>query len=264
MTDADRGQVAATAADVYEQFFLPALFEQWADPILDAAGVAEGDHVLDVGCGTGVVARSAVSRVGNTGSVTGVDPNEGMLTVARRHDGIEWREGFAEKLPFEDDSFDAVVSQFAMMFFTDPKRAIGEFARVGRGGSRVAVATWAPLHETPGYAAVVAILDRLFGKEAADALRAPYHMGDREAIEALFSEELVNVEVLVREGVARFESIEDWVYTDIKGWTLADMPDDDFERFSSVAQEELKRFTDDRGRVSFPAPAVIATGMVPE
>lgn len=76
---AARGQVAASAAEVYEEFFVPALFEQWAEPVLDAAGVAVGDVLLDVGCGTGVVARAAARRVGPAGEVTGLDRNAGML-----------------------------------------------------------------------------------------------------------------------------------------------------------------------------------------
>lgn len=84
---ASRGQVSGDAAEVYEQFFVPALFGQWAGHTLDAAGITEtsgpGSRVLDVGCGTGVVARKAARRVGPTGRVRGLDPNAGMLAEAR-------------------------------------------------------------------------------------------------------------------------------------------------------------------------------------
>ena len=108
-TDAARGQVAAAAAEVYEEFFVPALFGQWAAPMLDAAGVAAGDAVLDVGCGTGVVARAAARRVGPTGEVVGLDRNDGMLAVAARSlEPVTWRQGVAERLPFDDGRFDRV------------------------------------------------------------------------------------------------------------------------------------------------------------
>lgn len=260
MTDADRGQVAATAAEIYEAFFLPALFEQWAGQVLDAAGVAEGDHLLDVGCGTGVLAREARGRVGRAGRVVGVDPNDGMLAVARRTPDVEWQTGSAEDLPFEDDIFHIVVSQFAMMFFEDRTKALQEMKRVLRRDGRVAIATWASLPDTPGYAAMVDLLDRLFGTEAGDALRAPYNMGDPDELHELLTGVFADVEITQLDGTARFDSIEDWVHTDIRGWTLSDMSDEDYERLLEAAQSELARFTDDTGRVTFRAPALIGVG----
>ena len=84
MSDTDRGQVSAAAAEVYDSFFVPALFEQWTDVVLEVADVRSGHRVLDVGCGTGVLARAAHARVGAGGHVAGLDPNDGMLAVARR------------------------------------------------------------------------------------------------------------------------------------------------------------------------------------
>lgn len=72
MTDATRGQVSGSAAEIYEAFFLPALFAQWPEHVLDAAGVGPGDHVLDVGTGTGVLARAASQRVGAEEEVIGL------------------------------------------------------------------------------------------------------------------------------------------------------------------------------------------------
>lgn len=261
MTDANQGQVAATAAEVYEEFFIPALFGDWPDRVLDAAAVAGGHQVLDVGCGTGVLARAAAARAGADGRVVGLDPNEGMLSVARRAAApIEWRSGLAENLPFDDATFDRVVSQFAIMFFTDREAAIAEMARVLAPGGTVAVAAWASLDDTPGYAAMVELLRELFGDEAADALIAPYILGDRAEVHDLLSTAFPDVTVTLHDGVARFESIEAWVHTDIRGWTLADTIDDNqYQTLLGEAERTLTRFTDDQGRVRFSAPALVAT-----
>ena len=261
MTDAQRGRIVQSAAQVYEEFFVPALFGQWPEHVLDAVGASEGDRVLDVGCGTGVLARAAAERVGRTGQVAGVDPNEAMLAVARRLDPeVTWKTGVAEQLPYPDASFDRVVSQFALMFFTDRTAALAEMARVLAPARSVAIATWASLDTTPGYAAMVELLGELFGDDAADALRAPFLLGDPEQVHELVATAFTNPVVTKHDGTARFESIEAWVHTDVRGWTLASMiSDDQYETLLREATRRLTRFTDADGRVAFPAPALITT-----
>lgn len=261
-SDAERGQVAASAAEVYEQFFVPALFGEWPPRVLDAAEVASGQRVLDVACGTGVLARAAADRVGPTGSVVGLDVNEQMLAVAAvAAPAVEWRNGAAESLPFEDGSFDAAVSQFGLMFFEDRVASLRELTRVPRPGGRVAVAVWASLEDSPGYAAMVDLLQRLFGDEAADALRAPFVLGDPAALTALATEAgLANVELRTAVGTARFPSIDSWMFTDIRGWTLADMIDDvEYAQLLEAAEQDLQPFVTDGGRVEFASPAHILT-----
>ena len=159
--DAARGQVAGGAAEVYESFFVPALFAQWPPVLLEAAGVAAGHRVLDVGCGTGIVAAAAAARVGRQGGVAALDPNEPMLEVARRRpDPVSWHSGVAEALPFDDEAFDRVLSAFALMFCTDRERAVGEMARVLSTGGAVAVATWCSADRSPGYATLVDLVGR--------------------------------------------------------------------------------------------------------
>ncbi|MBZ0295180.1 MAG: methyltransferase domain-containing protein [Anaerolineae bacterium] len=266
MTNTDTGQVNRTAAEVYEAFFLPALFEEWSGRVADVAGIQPGQHVLDVACGTGVLARAVAKRVGPAGSVIGLDINEGMLAVAaRKAPQIEWRQGRAEALPFDNDQFDAVVSQFALMFFEDRQAAIREMVRVLRPGGQMAVAVWDTLENTPGYAAMVALLQRLFGEEAANGLRAPYNLGDTQQLRALFADSGVDVELTTREGTARFPSIERWMYTDIKGWVLADMIDDaQFALLLREAEQALAPFVTADGSVAFSAPAHIVTAHKPD
>nr|HMQ56640.1 methyltransferase domain-containing protein [Anaerolineae bacterium] len=135
MNEQDKGQVSRNAAEVYEAFFVPALFQPWTSRVADAAKIQAGQRVLDVACGTGILARTIAERVGPTGSVVGLDINKGMLAVAQQQaPGIEWRHGLAEALPFDDDSFDAVVSQFALMFFENKDAALSEMVRVLRPG----------------------------------------------------------------------------------------------------------------------------------
>lgn len=259
--DAATGQVATDAAEVYHSFFVPALFAQFTEPVLDHGGVEEGDRVLDVGCGTGVLASDARRRVGPDGQVVGLDPNPGMLGVARRLDpAVEWHEGAAERIPFPDDSFDRVCSQFVAMFFQDRETAVDEMARVARPGGSVTIATWSGLDRTPGYAAMVSLIDAELGDAAADALRAPFVLGRLDQLRDLLAPIGGDLRVDEVDGTAHFASIPDWVHTDVRGWTLSDMVDDEAEAtLVARAERDLARFTSGDGSVQFPAPAIFAT-----
>lgn len=259
-----RGQVLAGAAEIYDRFFVPALFAQWAPHMLEAAAVSAGDRVLDVACGTGILTRAAAARVRTPGAVTGVDVNPGMLAVARRQAAdIDWREARAEALPFEDGRFDAVLCQFGLMFFDDRVAALREMRRVLRPGGRLAIAVWDSMQRAPGYAAMSGLLRRLFGGEIAGALHAPYSLGDRAALAALLAAAgLAKAEVRTVDGVARFASIADWVRTDIKGWTLADRIDDEqLARLQDEAGRELRAFVGPDGAIAFAHPAHVVTAV---
>jgi SAM-dependent methyltransferase len=259
--DLERGQVSAAAAEIYDAFFVPALFGQFPEQVLDHARVGANSRVLDVGCGTGIVAIAARRRVGTNGEVIGVDPNEGMLAVARRSEpSIDWRSATAESLPVAGRSIDRTISQFAAMFFTDREAAVNEMARVTVLGGTVTIATWAGLDRTPGYEAMVALINDELGEEAANALRAPFVLGEVEDVRQLLTPLGTDIRVDELPGTARFASIADWVHTDVRGWTLADLVDDAGEAaLVSRAEHELASFISADGSVAFPAPALVGT-----
>ncbi len=262
----ERGQVTRSAAEVYEEFFVPALFQEWAPRVAAAAAIRPGQKVLDVACGTGVLAREAARRAAPGGEVCGLDRNEGMLAVARRQaPAIAWREGMAEALPYDAGEFDVVVSQFGLMFFEDRQRALQEMLRVLRPGGRLAVAVWDRLETSPGYAAMTALLQRLFGEPVAAGLRAPFVLGNPAELRTLFAAAgMPDIQIATETGGARFPSIEAWVHTDVKGWTLADLIDDaQYHQLLLAAQTELERFTRQDGSVAFASPAHIVTATRP-
>ncbi len=256
-----RGQVTGDAAEIYERFFIPALFGEWPPRVADAARIRPRQSVLDVACGTGILAREAARRAGLAG-VVGLDCNDGMLAVARaREPSIRWKTGRAEALPFDDGCFDVVVSQFGLMFFEDREEALREMRRVLRPGGRLAVAVFGSLEDTPGYADMAALLERLFGAEVADELRAPYGLGDVEVLRGLFrAAGIADPQVHTVMGQARFPSLQDWVRTDIRGWTLADRIDDQqFTILSREAEIALRSYVSEGGQVVFESPAHIVS-----
>lgn len=228
------------------------------------AQLAPDQRVLDVACGTGVLAREARSRIGPTGYVVGLDPNPGMLAVAKGlGPAVDWREGSAESIPFSDRSFDAVVSQFGLMFFTDRDQALREMLRVLNPEGRLVVLVWDALDSIPAYAAEVALLERHGSTPAADALRAPFVLGDREHLARMFKDAGANsVTIATHQGIAQFPSIRVMVEADLRGWLPVmgvSLTEDQISRILQEAEDVLNAYVTADGRVTFETQAHLVT-----
>src|SRR5262245_1204418 len=176
----------AAPADIYERHMVPAMLVSWVPALLDLVALKPGERVLDVACGTGVVARQAASRVGAGGHVVGLDFNGEMLALARvREPAVEWREGNAMALPFATNAFDVVVCQQGLQFFPDSGTALREAYRVLVPGGRFAVAVWCGIESSPGHHALTRGLERHVGPDAARLMSGAFRFGDAQALQAL-------------------------------------------------------------------------------
>jgi ubiquinone/menaquinone biosynthesis C-methylase UbiE len=147
MNTQEQWQLTMKAAELYERYPARYILGPWAPLLVDAARLVAGDRVLDVACGTGVVARAATKRVGPTGRVVGVDLNPGMIAVARSLPAtgdapIQWLERSALDLQLENASFDVVLCQQGLQFFPDKAVALREMRRVLDQGGRLALSVW--------------------------------------------------------------------------------------------------------------------------
>ena len=259
MGDSETGQVSEDAAKIYEEVYLPALFEEWCPLVVEAANIQSGQCVLDVACGTGALAIFVSEFIGTKGTTVGVDINEGMLNIARsKSSSIEWFNAPAEVLPFNDDNFNCVVSQFGLMYFENQESAIREMTRVLQPGGSLAVVVWDKLYNNPGLAAEEHLWQQVFGEEVDEV---PYRLGEKGALEKLFmSSGVIDIQITTQKGTAHFESIESWIHTGAKGWTEDDaLSDDQLELLLKTAEKELINFRTTEGTVTFPTSAHIVT-----
>ena len=210
MNRAAEMQPTESPAEIYERHMVPAIFASWVPALLDLVALKPGERVLDVACGTGVVARQAASQVGAGGHVVGLDLNGDMLALARAWGpAVEWREGNAMALPFATNAFDVVVCQQGLQFFPDSGRALREAHRVLVPGGRFAVAVWCAIESSPGHHALTRGLERHVGTEAAGLMSGVFRLGDAQTLQTIL--EIAGFhEVRVRreKRVARFPSPE--------------------------------------------------------
>jgi len=244
------------AAEFYEKNFVPAIFADWASLLVNVGDVVEEQRVLDVACGTGIVARKAAESVGKRGEVTGIDLNPSMLAVARRlHPEINWHEGDVASMPFADGSFDVVFCQAALMFFPDRVAALLEMRRVLRSGGKIAVLVFGA---SLGYDLTADILEQVAGKEEGDIFRAPFCLRDADQVAALFTGAgFKSVKVETRQGAARFQSLDAFVRTEIDGWVLKGRVD--IDAMLLATRDRLRQFTAASGEVRIPIEAHIVT-----
>ena len=185
-------QLEDSSAEAYERHLVPIMMRCWAEHLVALAAPRPGERVLDVACGTGIVARTASSAVGAHGRVVGLDLNEGMLAVARRvasalRPPIEWQQGDATALPFDDASFDMVFCQQGLQFVPDPSAAVREMRRMLAPGGRAAVLACRPIAHSPAYVTLSEVLERHLGPEAGAMMRSLFPSWTSGTLDALFA-----------------------------------------------------------------------------
>jgi SAM-dependent methyltransferase len=253
-------QLAHDTAAAYERHLVPVLFAPLADRLIARAAPRADDRVLDVACGTGIVARHIAPRVR---TVSGVDLNEGMLAVARAADpSIRWLEGDAAALPLPDASVDLALCQQGVQFFPDRAAALRELWRVLAPGGRLAIAAWRAPEHNPGWLRLAEALDRHVGAETGASMRSPFVLDGAElrALLADFSDVALRIEILP----VRFPSARDMLLQEEASSPMEDaiaaLPDAQHQALVRDFADAMIAYTDDDG-VAFPMEAHLVTAV---
>lgn len=261
-------QLDSIGPDAYDRYLVPAFFARCAELVSDAAGIVPGCRVLDVACGTGIVARTVAARVGGQGSIVGVDLNDGMLAVARSVTedvvpAIRWIAADVNALPFEDASFDIVTCQQGVQFFPDTGAALGEVRRVLAPTGRAVVAMWRQVEQNSIFGPFIEALDGLAGAAAADVMRGPFAGPPIDQLRSMladagFGQVAVTIELIH----VRFPSVEAFIRREVMSSPLrgpvGGLDPEVRAAFVRGVEGRLEPWVDDLG-LSFPMETWIVT-----
>ncbi|MCP4286406.1 MAG: class I SAM-dependent methyltransferase [Gammaproteobacteria bacterium] len=184
-------QLTGNAASIFEKQKVPGIFSPLAQATLDVVSLDSDDCILDVACGTGIVARRAREWVGPGSRIVGVDINDGMINVARNLTDVhsrscEWHVADVADLPFEDGAFSIAFCQQGIQFFQDHKTALMEIKRVLLPGGRIAITVWSKIN--PFTRVLADSISRLVNRDVAKRTLAPYKCKNRDTLDLLLSE----------------------------------------------------------------------------
>lgn len=266
----ERWQLEGDSAELYERYLVSPVTLPWALDLVERIGVEAGKRVLDVACGTGVVARVAVELVGEGGRVVGVDVNPAMLRVARaRLPELEWREASVLALPFAAGEFEVVFCQLGLQFFTDRLAALSEMRRVLASGGRFGASVYSSIERNPAAEALSGALDRHIGEGASRAKRHEHSLADRAELAGLLAAAgFAGVRVETVRLEVRFASVEEWVRIQFAATPLAGLLEgreaSERERLVALVSADvgagLAHFVKDGG-LAFPQEAHVALAM---
>lgn len=262
MSTSPQWQFVGNVPENYERHLVPSIFAPWAHDLIEAAALQPGEPVLDIACGTGIVARTAARTLGD-GGVVGLDLSAPMLAVARsaaEAEGVsaEWLEGSAVDLPLADATFDVAFCQQGLQFFLfDRPAALREMYRILVPSGRVVLSVWRGIERSPGFAILADALMRHINPEAGTLMTSgPFGLGDPEALRAVIAEaSFGNITIRPAQKTLRFPSPEEFVIRYVAGSALASVVAgaDDDARTALLAEVKarLQSFVDDQG-LAFP------------
>jgi ubiquinone/menaquinone biosynthesis C-methylase UbiE len=239
--DQKQWQLDGSAPELYQRYLVPAVTALWAADLVERAALRDGERVLDIACGTGVVARIAAQRVGATGRVVALDLNPGMLAVARSLPPvngavIDWREGSALALPFPDAEFNVAFCQLGLQFFPNRPQALREMRRALVPEGHLALNVFGPIERNPAAHALAAALDRHIGPDASTAKRSEHALADTEQLRRLVADAgFHSIEIETVSKLVRFPSSADYVRIQLAATPLASL----VAQFDTASGERL-------------------------
>ena len=170
----------------YDRYLGPVLFEPYAKDLAERVNGPEDGSLLEVACGTGIVTRRLRERLSPRVKIVATDLNEAMIKFAARKfradENIEWKPADALDLPFEDQTFDAVVCQFGLMFFPDKQQGVNEAFRVLKPNGRFIFSVWDDIEHVDLAKAAETVIKQFFPEYPPDFYDIPFSFHEQDKL----------------------------------------------------------------------------------
>ena len=234
-------QLCEGGPEAFEKYVVPAFGDVWAQDIVKRAALRKGDRILDVGCGTGIVARYAYKSMGDAVHITGVDVNDIALEKAREISAlnavpIEWKQADVTTLPFSSDKFDVLLCQQGLQYFPDRSRALKEINRVLVNEGRIVFSVWRPIEFSPFYLTLHKALEEFINREAASILASAYTLSDPMQLkELLEGARFKNIKIRIVIKQMRYSPLEEFLI----GGSLASPFANDILALEGIVRDEM-------------------------
>ena len=250
------------------------MFAPLTRALIDAAQITQGQHVLDVGGGSGQPSLSIAPIVGDEGSVTYTDPSAGMVETARDEaqrrglTNIHFHKAPAGELPFKNNTFDVAVGRLSVMFFPDVRAGLKEIVRTVKSGGRVSFLMWGSKDANPFFSGVTEVLDRFVPPELEDE-DAPgaFRFANPGKLSKLLADAGVT-EIEERPLPFRIEApVAPEQFWELRSETsdtlrtkLASLTSEQVRMIKSAVEDSVSQYFHS-GEMSFPAQALIVSGI---
>ena len=269
MNKHEQWHLSSDAAERYERVVARFILGPWVPVLVDAAGLSARERVLDLACGTGLVARAAAERVGPDGRVVGLDLNPGMIAVARTLPApagaaIEWIAGSALDLKLPDASFDVILCQQGLQFFPDKPLAMREMRRVLAPGGRIALSVWNSVGRYNS--AVGEALATFIGDDVATRFLASRKAPGKDELERLATDAgFSDVKVEVKRLDIHLPRLDTFVLDHLAATpvasAIAGLGAEVHERIGAAVRDRLRPYEDGDG-VTFPEETYVVTAQL--
>ncbi|MFW2383361.1 MAG: class I SAM-dependent methyltransferase [Acidimicrobiales bacterium] len=267
--EADAGAERIAAA--YDQRLVPWLFEPWAEQLVAIADPVPSAQALDLACGTGLLTRVLLGRLGVDGHVHGVDADPSMLTYASRRirdRRVSWHQADATRIPIKASTLDLVVCNQGMQFFPDSTTVLAEISRVLRPGGSLCIGVWGRLEDNPWPKAMSRALGDELGDDARRASESVCGLGDPVQVHRLVSGagfhdvKAEEVQLTATHPDAR-EAIDGQLAALPSAATIDALGLPTRDRIIDAMVHSLREWTDVHGALAVPSSCVLATATSP-
>jgi len=263
-------QMNTNGPETYERIIVRTWMIDWTPELINAGCIGSDTRVLDVACGTGIVARMTSGLIGPGGRFVGIDLNEGMLKIARRlasENGItcELYHGDVKQMPFSSKEFDIVICQQGLQFFPDRAAALQEMRRVLAPEGTLVLSVWGRAEKSPHVIAICEAFSEYLGEDSTNMFKIACSLSDPQILQKIVEDAgFSNIQIRSGVKIATHPSITEFLPAYFSIFPLAAhisaMPEEErIQMFRSI-EAKLAPWLED-GRLSVPTENLILTAV---